>query len=59
MKYLVLLSGCGLGDGSQIEEVILSYLILDKYKIEYQPIAISMEVICQHFFGHIFTEQFI
>lgn len=46
MKYLVLLSGCGLGDGSQIEEVILSYLILDKYNIEYQPIAIDMEVSC-------------
>lgn len=46
MKCLVLLSGCGLGDGSQIEEVILSYLILDKYKIEYQPIAIDMQMTC-------------
>lgn len=46
MKYLVLLSGCGIGDGSQIEEVILTYLILDKYNIEYQPIAIDMEAHC-------------
>lgn len=46
MKYLVLLSGCGLGDGSQIEEVMLTYLALDKYKIEYQPIAIDMQVPC-------------
>lgn len=46
MKYLVLLSGCGLGDGSQIEEVILTYLVLDKYKIEYQPIAIDMQGPC-------------
>lgn len=52
MKYLVLLSGCGLGEGSQIEEVILSYLILDKYKIEYQPIAIDMQVPCiNHLIG--------
>ena len=48
MKYLVLLSGCGLGDGSQIEEVILSYLVLDKYKIEHQPIAIDMQVPCMN-----------
>jgi len=46
MKYLVLLSGCGLGDGSQVEEVILTYLALDKYKIEYQPIAIDMQAHC-------------
>ncbi|MDR7870739.1 MAG: hypothetical protein RIN55_07780 [Tissierellaceae bacterium] len=43
MKFLVLLSGCGLGDGSQIEEVILTYLVLDKYNIEYQPIALDIE----------------
>lgn len=46
MKYLVLLSGCGLGDGSQIEEVILTYLTLDKYEVEYQPIAIDMQSPC-------------
>lgn len=27
MKYLVLLAGCGLGDGSCIEEVILTYVV--------------------------------
>ncbi|MEG0388617.1 MAG: isoprenoid biosynthesis glyoxalase ElbB, partial [Niameybacter sp.] len=35
----VLLSGCGIGDGSQIEEVILTYLALDKYKVDYICIA--------------------
>ena len=31
MRYLVLLAGYGLGDGSCIEEVILTYVALDKY----------------------------
>ncbi len=39
MKFLILLSGCGLGDGSAIEEVILIYTILDKYGINYIPVA--------------------
>lgn len=42
MKFLVLLSGCGLGDGSQIEEVMLTYLVLDKYGAEYDPAAVDM-----------------
>ncbi|NLY46249.1 MAG: isoprenoid biosynthesis protein ElbB, partial [Tissierella sp.] len=39
MKFLVLLSGCGLGDGSAIEEVILVYTILDKYSVNYTPVV--------------------
>lgn len=39
MKFLILLAGCGLGDGSAIEEVILVYATLDKYNIKYVPIA--------------------
>jgi enhancing lycopene biosynthesis protein 2 len=39
MKVGVLLSGCGLGDGSQVEEVMLTYLALDKYGIDYTAIA--------------------
>lgn len=39
MKAGVLLSGCGLGDGSQIEEVMLVYLALDKYGIDYVSFA--------------------
>ena len=35
MKCLVLLAGCGLGDGSCIEEVILTYTALDKYGCDY------------------------
>ena len=35
MKVAILLSGCGLGDGSQIEEVMLIYLALDKYGVDY------------------------
>ena len=34
MKFLVLLSGCGLGDGSQIEEVMLTYLVLDASTVQ-------------------------
>ncbi len=45
MKYLVLLAGCGLGDGSCIEEVILTYVALDKYGCDYTPVAedVSMQ----------------
>lgn len=39
MKFLVLLAGCGLGDGSCIEEVILTYVALDKYGCDYTPVA--------------------
>lgn len=39
MKFLILLAGCGLGDGSAIEEVILVYYALDKYGINYLPVA--------------------
>ena len=39
MNCLVLLAGCGLGDGSCIEEVVLTYAILDKYHYQYTPVA--------------------
>lgn len=39
MTIGILLSGCGIGDGSQIEEVILTYLALDKYGLDYVPFA--------------------
>lgn len=39
MTIGVLLSGCGIGDGSQIEEVLLTYLALDKYGLDYLPLA--------------------
>lgn len=39
MKWLVLLAGCGLGDGSCIEETVLTYTALDKYGCDYLPIA--------------------
>ena len=39
MKWLVLLAGCGLGDGSCVEEVILTYTALDKYGCDYTPAA--------------------
>lgn len=42
MKSLVLLAGCGLGDGSCIEEVVLTYLALEKYKCPYQTVALDM-----------------
>ena len=44
MKYLVLLAGCGLGDGSCIEEVILTYAALDKYGCDYTPVAENISV---------------
>lgn len=39
MKWLVLLTGCGLGDGSCIEETVLTYTALDKYGCDYLPVA--------------------
>lgn len=44
MKHLVLLAGCGLGDGSCIEEVILTYAVLDRYGCEYTPAAEDISV---------------
>ena len=44
MKCLVLLAGCGLGDGSCIEEVILTYTALDKYGCDYTPVAEELSV---------------
>ena len=44
MKYLVLLAGCGLGDGSCIEEVILTYVALDKYGCDYTPVAEAVSI---------------
>lgn len=44
MKYLVLLAGCGLGDGSCIEEVVLTYVVLDKYGCDYTPVAEDISV---------------
>lgn len=44
MKYLVLLAGSGLGDGSCIEEVILTYAALDRYSCDYTPVAENMSV---------------
>ena len=43
MKSLVLLAGCGLGDGSCIEEAILTYLALEKYNCPYQIVAVDMQ----------------
>lgn len=39
MKFLVLLAGCGLGDGSCVEEAVLTYTALDKYNCDYTPAA--------------------
>lgn len=44
MNCLVLLAGCGLGDGSCIEEVVLTYLALDQYNWTYQPIAYDINM---------------
>ena len=44
MKYLVLLAGCGLGDGSCIEEVILTYTALDQHGCDYTPVAEGVSV---------------
>lgn len=35
MRVAMLLSGCGSGGGSQIEEFILTYLALDTYGLDY------------------------
>ena len=44
MNCLVLLAGCGLGDGSCIEEVVLTYAVLDKYHCSYTPAAENISV---------------
>ncbi len=43
MNSLVLLAGCGLGDGSCIEETVLTYLALEKYNCPYQIVAVDMQ----------------
>lgn len=50
MNIAILLSGCGYKDGSQIEEVVLSYLILDKYNINHIPVAPNKEQ--YHVYNH-------
>ena len=42
MNTLILLAGCGLGDGSCIEETVLTYLALDRYQCSYQAAAVDM-----------------
>ena len=44
MNALVLLAGCGLGDGSCIEEVILTYTVLDQYRQSYAIAAVDLDV---------------
>jgi len=43
LKFAVLLAGCGIGDGSQIEEVIATYVALDKIGVNYTPVALDAE----------------
>ena len=43
MKIAVLLAGCGIGDGSQIEEVIITYISLDKIGASYVPVALNTD----------------
>ena len=42
MNIAVLLSGCGIGDGSQPEEVIATYISLDKIGATYTPVALDV-----------------
>ena len=51
MKVAILLSGCGIGDGSQIEEVILTYLALDKYQIDY--VCFAPDRVQIHTYNHL------
>lgn len=44
MNCLVLLSGCGVKDGSCPEEVALTYTALEKYGCAYQPVADDIPV---------------
>lgn len=57
MKFLVLLAGCGLGDGSCVEEVILTYIALDKYECDYTPVAEDISVPSVDHFTESFAEN--
>lgn len=57
MKHLVLLAGCGLGDGSCIEEVILTYTALDRYGCGYTPVAEDISVLSVNHLTEQFTEK--
>ena len=43
MNILILLAGCGLGDGSCIEETVLTYTVLDKQGHAYAIAALDLD----------------
>ena len=43
MKTAVLLSGCGVYDGSEIQETVLTFLELEKQKIEFFCVAPNID----------------
>ncbi len=58
MKIAVFLSGCGVYDGSEIHETVLTLLALDKLKISYQCFApnINQLHVVNHLTGEVTTE---
>ena len=57
MKALVLLAGCGLGDGSCIEETVLTYLALERYQCTYPAVAVDMPTISVNHISEEDTEK--
>lgn len=43
MKFLIFLLGCGFGSSSAIEEVIITYAVMDRYKIKAQQVTEDKE----------------
>jgi enhancing lycopene biosynthesis protein 2 len=53
--FAVLLSGCGVYDGSEIYETVCTLLALEKYKVKYQCVAPDIEQ--HHVINHLTGEE--
>lgn len=59
MKFAVLLSGCGVYDGSEIHEAVMTFLAIDKNNCEYEIFApnISQYHVINHLTGEAMQEK--
>jgi len=59
MKFAVVLSGCGVYDGSEIHEAVMTLLAIDKNNCEYEIFApnISQYHVINHLTGEVMNEK--